>query len=253
MTGHIKKLIEDIFEVFDSEMLTTTKSGLLIHEIMPVVLEELNKLSLDKFPPEVRYDFLVANQYLCNYFRDYNLDSSKGYLKDKYAPFMKRMIDILDTYGYLYIPSRRDFKFIHNNDLRTIIERDYFELNTKLFPEGAWKSTVILAGSILEAILYDVLTNPIYVGQATASRKAPRNLSLFEGEWKLQNLIRVAGDIKLIPSDRVKSIDQVLRSYRNFVHPKVEIKIKYPCTEAEGLMAKGNLEAICNHLEEIFS
>lgn len=50
---------------------------------------------------------------------------------------------------------QRAFKFVKDADLRQIIERDYRELRLKVFPSGAWKSTVVLAGSILEAILFD--------------------------------------------------------------------------------------------------
>jgi len=38
-----------------------------------------------------------------------------------------------------------------------------------------------------------------------------------------------------------------LRDYRNFIHPKKEIRTGYPCTEAEAFMAKGALDAVCNH------
>jgi len=126
-----------------------------------------------------------------------------------------------------------------------------------LIPDGAWKSTVIIAGSILEAVLYDVLINPRYNGAALASTRAPKYKGgvvvkdLVAGEWKLIDLIKVAEDIDLLPPQRVLSIDQVLRDYRNFVHPKKEIKSQHPCTDAEAFMAKGALDAVCNHLETV--
>jgi hypothetical protein len=39
-----------------------------------------------------------------------------------------------------------------------------------------------------------------------------------------------------------------LRDYRNFVHPKKELRAQHPCTEAEALMSVGALEGVCNIL-----
>jgi hypothetical protein len=95
--------------------------------------------------------------------------------------------------------------------------------------------------------------SPSIKQSSLASNKAPKDRSgnvrdLDAGEWKLYDLIEVATDISMLPKDRSKSIDQVLRDYRNFVHPKKEIRAKYPCTEAEAMMAVGALEAVCNVL-----
>lgn len=153
----------------------------------------------------------------------------------------------------------RDFSFVANVDIRRIIERDYRELALALLPAQCWKSAVVLAGSILEAILYDLLTrDAARVAAAEASAKAPtkRNgqvKSLLQNtssnEWKLTDLIEVSVDLGLLLPDRSKAIDQVLRDYRNFVHPRKELKAAYPCTEAEAMLSKGALDSVCNHLE----
>ena len=62
-------------------------------------------------------------------------------------------------------------------------------------------------------------------------------------------LILVAEDIGKLPSENAKAIDQILRDYRNFVHPNKEVRAQHPCTEAQALMAKGALDAVCNYLE----
>ncbi len=64
-----------------------------------------------------------------------------------------------------------------------------------------------------------------------------------------RDLIKVAADLNLIPKERAVAIDQVVRDYRNFVHPRKEIKAKHPCVEAEAMLAKGALDAVCNHLQ----
>jgi hypothetical protein len=74
-----------------------------------------------------------------------------------------------------------------------------------------------------------------------------------KGEWKLEALIKVAVNTNILPQARADSIDQVLRDYRNFVHPKKEVKAAHPCREAEALMAKGAIDGVCNHLLETLS
>jgi hypothetical protein len=90
-----------------------------------------------------------------------------------------------------------------------------------------------------------------------ASKEAPRKRGglvrditndTAEDEWKLVDLINVAVDMDLLRRQRADTIDQVLRDYRNFVHPRKEIKADHPCTEAEATLAKGALDAVCNHL-----
>ncbi len=48
---------------------------------------------------------------------------------------------------------------------------------------------------------------------------------------------------------RTEPIDQVLRDYRNFVHPKKELKAQHSCDEAEAFMSVGALEGVCNILK----
>jgi hypothetical protein len=114
----------------------------------------------------------------------------------------------------------RNFGFVTNQELRTIIERDYRELALILLPGGAWKSTVVIAGSVLEAILFDLLTADATVqGKALASAKAPKKLDLRKDEWKLHHLIEVAVELSLLPSARAEAIDTVLRDYRILFTP----------------------------------
>jgi hypothetical protein len=176
------------------------------------------------------------------------------------AEICKRVADVLASYaGQGSQAVTRSFAFVRNADLRQIVERDYKELSRILFPDGAWKSTVVMAGSILEAILYDLLTHdPARIAAAMGSGEAPRKrggmvkdllADTFEDEWKLKNLIDVAVDLGLLPQESKDNIHQVLRDYRNFVHPRVEMQSPHVCTEALGLLAKGALDAICDHLQ----
>jgi hypothetical protein len=178
-------------------------------------------------------------------------------LFDRAAKVCGRVVAVLNSYsgqGAQALP--RSFAFVHNADLRAIVERDYAELSHVLFPEGAWKSVVIMAGSILEAILYDLLVQD--APRAMASPEAPKKKgglvkditqNTAADEWKLTDLIEVAVDLAFLPKERADTIDQVLRDYRNFVHPRKELKAAHPCTEAEALLAKGALDGVYNHLK----
>ncbi len=223
-----------------------------LYGLIDALAEELDRIDPREFPPGARFEFVKIRTI------SRNLAKSKGAVQMlKKTPvignvpiptFTKRLIDILDTYsGEGSAKTTRSFGFIVNEDLRTIIERDYRELNLLLIPSGAWKSAVILAGSILEAILYDVTNNrPNFREKASNSPKAPKSPIEF---WKLGEAIEVSVDIGLLPMDRANTIDQVLRGYRNFVHPKKEGKMAYKCSEAEAFLAKGALDTVCNHLD----
>ena len=214
--------------------------------------QELDRLDTRDFVPAYQYDFMVARMDVVKWVEWSGTQSSDG------AKLVAlKIIKVLDGYaGEGSKAVTRSFNFVSDVDLRLIVERDYKELSLVLLPGGAWKSTVIMAGSILEAVLYSLLRNdPAKSMAAIASVKAPRNrvgVKPLEGEnWKLSDLIDVAADIGLIPANRANTFDQTLRDYRNFVHPNKEVRAGHPCTEAEALMAKGALDGVCNHLDAV--
>jgi hypothetical protein len=176
------------------------------------------------------------------------------------STFFEGVIDVLNLYaGAGSSAVVRSFAFMKDADLRAIVERDYKELRQVLFPDGAWKSTVIMAGSILEAILYDRLTcDPAQINSAMASSKAPKKRAgavkdlasdTAEDEWKLVNLIDVSVALDILRSEDADTIHQSLRDYRNYVHPRKELRAARALTEAEAMQALGALDGVCNHLE----
>jgi hypothetical protein len=209
-----------------------------------VLQRELDRLDPRDFEPEAQAAFIwhLARMH-------YVIQT----LSTNHAPtisYLQEWLPILDKFrgeGSRGVP--RSFAFLADPDLRAIVERDYTELTLVLFPGGAWKSTVIMAGSILEAILFDVLTEPTRLSATLASSKKPSKGDITKGEWVLQKLIDVAVHTGILPQGRADTIDQVLRDYRNFVHPKKEIKSAHQCTEAEAGLAKYALDGVCNHLE----
>ena len=109
-------------------------------------------------------------------------------------------------------------KRIVSKSIASILERDIIE-NAINMANGNYKSALILSGSIVEAILYDVLiSNNISRYQFT---KNGRTNSIRVEKMGLNELLFVCNDLKLI-SDTTFHGSHLLRAYRNLIHPAVE-------------------------------
>jgi len=116
------------------------------------------------------------------------------------------------------VTERREFAFIRSRDLRRIVERDYAEAQRAFIAE-CWKSTIVLAGGMIEAILSDLLlANQTLVTGAT---KAPKNPDI--SRWDLADLINVAVELKLV-SAGVEKLSHPIREFRNLIHPGNEVR-----------------------------
>jgi hypothetical protein len=121
------------------------------------------------------------------------------------------------------VTQSREFPFVKDGELRKIIERDYQELQ-QAYVAKCWKSVIILAGGMVEAILTDLLLQ--HEAKALASSKAPKDKqgkAIAVRECGLVHLILVAVDLKLINPGADK-LSHSIREYRDLVHPSVEIK-----------------------------
>lgn len=116
----------------------------------------------------------------------------------------------------------QNWKFIKDDNLRETLERDYAELR-ELLKVRAPKSTLVLCGSILEAVLISVLKDH----EAPANQKFRE---LFPGgghkleDWKLYQLISVAAKLELLPSDHARLHADLIRDYRNLIHPMADVR-----------------------------
>jgi hypothetical protein len=209
----------------------------------------LSLLNPADFAPEVRAEFMTLSASVKRWADGRMTGGSKTLL----SSYADRLAAALSRHGPMSQGPSRRFPWLSDKDLRWVVERDYVELSKLLMPAGAWKSAVVLAGSVTEAILVDLLTKDS--GRVELAKKSPaaRNGSgalIPEAKWRLNHLIAIATDIGLIPERRAQTFDQVLRDYRNFVHPLKEIRSQHQCAEAEAFMAKGALDALCNHLDD---
>jgi hypothetical protein len=85
---------------------------------------------------------------------------------------------------------------------------------------GACVATIVLLGSILEGALFDVANR--FIASAMRSTKSPRDGRKLSS-WQLVDLINVAHDRGWIQPD-VRVFAHTLRDYRNFVHPREQLK-----------------------------
>jgi hypothetical protein len=222
------------------------------NRLLEALVEEINRLDPRDFEPAARHDFVAHRAQMriwvgSNFAEIYSIGTAEriGALLDSYAGEGTRA-------------KTRDFTFVSNPDIRAIVERDYRELALRTLPDGSWKSTVILAGSILEAVLYDRLTkDSATVSQAMSSPKAPPKgpgavkditKDTSKDEWRLNDLIKVACDLQLLPHKDEQAIHLVLREYRNFVHPRLEVEMGIKIGEGHAMAAKGMLDVILDHL-----
>jgi hypothetical protein len=223
------------------------KTGDLSRAHFEEIYREIERFDPRDFEPEVRA-VLVSSRV-----RLKNAIAANRRSKDDIEGMLGKIIAVFNGFrGEGSGGAKRSFPFLSDPDLQRIVERDYLELRLKVYPDGAWKCTVILAGSILEAILFDQLGTPAWNGLALGSSSAPKNNGAVIPleKWKLEKLIDVAVDIGRLPTDPANTIHQVLRDYRNFVHPKKEIRSSHSLTEAEAMLAVGALDSICNYFEE---
>ena len=141
--------------------------------------------------------------------------------------------------------------FIRDRGLRASIARDIDSLEV-LFRACEWKAVTVIGGSVVEALLLDVLmrnrTKPQAVAEAAArlangdGRWKPQPLD----KWDLWKLIDMAEALHVI-SREVASVCTGARNFRNLIHAGVE-RSKEPCDRATALTARAAVEHVVRSL-----
>jgi hypothetical protein len=104
--------------------------------------------------------------------------------------------------------------FLENEDLRNLIIEDYGEAIRSLQSKN-YKATILLCGSISEAILTAVIEKARFPGI---------NLDELYNNYNLYKLLNVAKNHNLIQDKNLFSFIDPLRNYRNTIHPGVQIR-----------------------------
>jgi hypothetical protein len=107
-----------------------------------------------------------------------------------------------------------DFSFLENKDLIRLVIEDYSEAK-RCFASRNYKATMLLCGSIAEAILTAVVKKAELPGL---------DIDSLYNNYNLNMLINVARDHDLIVDKNLFSLLDPIRHYRNLIHPGVQIR-----------------------------
>lgn len=131
-----------------------------------------------------------------------------------------------------------EFDFISDEKFRSILIRDFEELN-KCLEAKATKSVLILSGSIIESILTDYLSN---FPSDQFNTKSVLNM-------ELKDLIHNAFEMELI-SESTKDLSTVIKNFRNLIHPGREIRKNEKFDFDSAIVAKSLLNIVLKEIKE---
>jgi hypothetical protein len=136
------------------------------------------------------------------------------------------------------LPDVGHFPFVRNADLRRALNADFQELQTAI-KYGAWRAAHVLAGSIIEAILVDVL---IYVDHHARTQKDPQKMALSE----LTAACRAEGII----SEKAQNILAAVKDYRNLIHPGRALRLGESVNADSANVASTLVSLIAREIDE---
>jgi len=127
------------------------------------------------------------------------------------------------------------FEFITDEDFHQCLESDYREMLLAL-GNAAYKSVHILAGSIVEALLVDIL-----IASKSVSKEKALRMSLVKA-------IALAQEHGII-SEKTASLSAVIREYRNLIHPGRSVRLQEVPTEESAQVAKALVVMVAREIE----
>lgn len=109
---------------------------------------------------------------------------------------------------------------VQDAEMKTILENRWVECTLCVADKTPLAATVMIGG-LLEGVVYARISRqtnkaPIYTAAAAPKDKAGN--PLHPKDWKLKDYIAVAHELKWI-TQTVKDLTEVLRDYRNYIHP----------------------------------
>lgn len=114
-----------------------------------------------------------------------------------------------------------DFEFVRDKEIKKLLIRDWEEAQIA-FKNGLYKATVVLCGTVLEALLVDALScikeevkSSYYQQYLIGKNKGNKPLKI--ENWRLYQLIEIAKQQGVISSN-VAKFSHIVRDYRNLIH-----------------------------------
>lgn len=128
------------------------------------------------------------------------------------------------------------FDFITDDEFRMGLESDLREL-TEAFGSRCWKTVHVLAGSVIEAVLIDYLSSTDYLKR---TGKDPHKLDLSQAisACVSENVL----------SQKAADLANVIRQYRNLIHPGRVLRLGETVDEDSATVAKALVSMVVNEL-----
>ncbi len=129
-----------------------------------------------------------------------------------------------------------EFEYIGDDRLRASLVSDYAEFRTSLSSE-AWKSALVLIGSIVEALLVDHL---LAVSYEKRTKRDPLKMQLGE----LIHACEAEGAL----SPKTVALSTVIQSYRNLIHPGRAVRLGETPSKSAAVVAGELLQMIVDEI-----
>ena len=143
-----------------------------------------------------------------------------------------------------------DLAYIKDADLRDSIRGDLSGAHAD-YATGEWKSSTVIAGAVIEALLFWALST---IGEEKA-RGAAKDLFKSSppplNEWHLRHYIIVAVRLGLIDEETAKQAE-LSNDFRNLIHPGREQRLERKCTKGTALGALAGAEKVAEALKAKF-
>jgi hypothetical protein len=137
-----------------------------------------------------------------------------------------------------------NLEFVRDDNLRLILERDWAEIGA-CFEAGSYKAVLVLAGSVIEAILVDHL-----LASPPVSPNAPSAAQIVKME--LGPLILLAHQEQIVSSE-TRDLTTVLRDFRNLIHPGRELRLKAKIDPDRAAMARSLVRIVVDDLRVAYA
>lgn len=136
--------------------------------------------------------------------------------------------------------------FIGDPDLKASVGVDLYEMDAAV-DRGAWKAATVLAGSVAETLLLNVLlTDPDSARTSGAKLDPPPPKDLTS--WSLHHLTEVAANLQKIRESTAAQC-RVAKDFRNLIHPgRALLRLALTCDRGTALAAVAAVEHIIRDL-----
>jgi hypothetical protein len=113
-----------------------------------------------------------------------------------------------------------------NPQMRDILTRRWHECHLCV-TAGAHLAAIVMMGGLLEALFVaranKMLDKSALINAASAPKDSKTGKTINYQEWMLDSYIRVARELNWI-TDSAKDLADVLKEYRNYIHPEKELR-----------------------------